>query len=289
MTEEREKKHKMISAAISGGVHLLLLLAFLFVMAWQAPNPPAPEIGIELNFGTDLAGAGEEQPQTPSPTPNPTAEQVAESQQAQTQPEPVQQPTVTPEVARPVPVERAVEKVVTQPTPSPVEQQVEQKPKPQPQQQQTPVEKPKEANKQALFPGEKDRESSSTAQKSSSQGDQPNKTGDQGDEQGKLDARALYGERGGGNNGPQLSIVGWTWDSKPREADRSDENGLVKIRFSIDDQGYVTSATIEQSTVSLSVAQFYKRQVEALTFSRTAAGVVPQKTSGEITFIIKSR
>lgn len=286
---EREKKNKMIGAGVSAGVHLLALLAFLFVMAWQAPNPPAPEVGIELNFGTDLAGSGDEQPQNPSPKPSPEAEQIAESQQAQSQPEPVKVPTVTPEVAKPTPIEQAVEKVVTQPEPSPVTQQEEVKPKPQPQQQQQPVEKPKETVKPALFPGEKDRESSSTAQKASSQGDQPNKTGDQGDEKGKTDARALYGEQGGGNNGPQLSIVGWTWDGKPREADTSDENGHVVIEFTIDDQGYVESSKIIKSSVSLSVAQFYKRQVEGLTFSRTAAGVVPQKTTGTVTFIIKSR
>lgn len=286
---EQEKKNKTIGGIVSVGIHLLVLIAFLFIMAWKAPNPPAPEVGIELNFGTDLAGSGEEQPQTPSPQPTPDAEQIAESQQAQSLPQPVAVPNITPDVAKPVPVEEMVDQVVTQPEPSPVTQKEVAKPKPQPQPQPKVEEKPMETVKPALFPGEKDRESSSTAQKSSSQGDQANKTGDQGDEQGKLDARALYGERGGGNNGPQLSIVGWTWDSKPKDADKSDENGRVVIEFTIDDQGYVESSKIKESSVSLGVAQFYKRQVEGLTFSRTAAGMVPQRTTGSVTFIIKSR
>lgn len=286
---DQEKKNKTIGGVVSVGIHLLVLLAFLFIMAWKAPNPPAPEIGIELNFGTDLAGFGEEQPQTPSPKPNPEANQVAESQQAQAQPEPVREPVVTPEVATPKPAEEVIEEVVTQAEPSPVAIKEVAKPKPQPQQQQKVVEKPKETVKPALFPGEKERESNSTTAKSASQGDQPNKTGDQGDENGKTDARALYGEKGGGNNGAQLSIVGWNWDTKPKDADNSDENGRVVIEFTIDDQGYVESSKIKESSVSLSVAQFYKRQVEGLTFSRTAAGVVPQRTSGSVTFIIKSR
>jgi periplasmic protein TonB len=287
--DQREKKNKSIGAAVSVGLHLLVLLAFLFIMAWKAPNPPAPEIGIELNFGTDLAGFGEEQPQTPSPEPQPVQNQVAESQQAQSQPEPVQQPVVTPDVAKPTPTEAPVTKAVTQPEPSPVAQQEEVKPKPQPKQQQQEVEKPKETVKPALFPGEKEKESSATKAGATSQGDQPNKTGDQGDEKGKVESKALYGEQGGGNNGPQLSIVGWTWDSMPRDADTSTENGRVVIDFVIDDRGYVQSAIISQSTVSLGVAQFYKRQVENLSFSRTAAGIVPQQTKGSVTFIIKSR
>ncbi|EMR02886.1 hypothetical protein [Cesiribacter andamanensis] len=258
-------------------------------MAWKAPNPPAPEIGIELNIGTDLAGFGEQQPQTPSPTPQPVENQVAEQQQTQSQPEPVQQPVVTPDVAKPVPSQEPVTKAVTQPEPSPVTQQEEVKPKPKPQQQEQVVEKPKETVKPALFPGEKSKESSATQQTSTSQGDQPNKTGDQGDEKGKADARALYGEQGGGNNGPQLSIVGWTWDAVPRDRDASSENGRVVIDFIIDDRGYVTNATIAQSTVSLGVAQFYKRQVENLTFSKTSAGIAPSQSKGSVTFIIQSR
>ena len=286
---EREKKHKMIGAGVSAGIHLLVLLAFLFIMAWKAPNPPAPETGIELNFGTDLAGSGQEQPQTPSPQPKPDAQQVAESQQAQSQPEPVREPVVTPDVAKPTPTERAVEDVVSQPEPSPVTKQEVAKPKPQPQQQPKAEEKPKETVKPALFPGEKDRESSSTAQKASSQGDQANKTGDQGDEKGKVDGRSLYGKPGGGNNGPQLNLSGWRFDHLPSEKDNSNEDGRVVIEFTVDADGYVTQSKIKESSVSLEVAQFYKRQVEKSSFERTAAGIVPASTTGTVTYIIKSR
>lgn len=285
---EREKKDKTIGASVSVGIHLLVLLVFLFVMAWKAPNPPAPEIGIELNFGTALAGSGSEQPQTPSPQPVPEAEQVAESQQAQAQPEPVQQPVVTPEAAKPTPTEQSVTKAVTQPEPSPVTQQEMPKPKPQ-QQKQVVEEKPKDVVKPALFPGEKERQSSSTQQKAASQGDQTNKTGDQGAVDGKVDARALYGESGGGNNGPQLNLTGWKFDYLPNEPDKSDENGRVTIEFTVDDQGYVISSKIKESTVSLGVAQFYKRLVEKSTFERSASGIVPASTTGTVTYIIKSR
>ena len=65
MTEEQEKKSRKIALITSLGVHGLILLLLLFMVAWRAPNPPLPEFGIELNFGMDAQGSGEIQPTTP--------------------------------------------------------------------------------------------------------------------------------------------------------------------------------------------------------------------------------
>lgn len=68
---KKEKKNKQIGAFISIGSHVILLFLFLFIVAWRAPDPPLPEIGIELNFGLEEAGTGEEQPEpftTPAET-----------------------------------------------------------------------------------------------------------------------------------------------------------------------------------------------------------------------------
>ena len=43
MSDQREKKNRIIAMFTSLGIHLAVLLAFLFMMAWRAPNPPFPE------------------------------------------------------------------------------------------------------------------------------------------------------------------------------------------------------------------------------------------------------
>jgi protein TonB len=53
MSEQQEKKNKTIAMITSVGIHGLLLLAFMLMMAWRAPNPPLPEYGIELNPARD--------------------------------------------------------------------------------------------------------------------------------------------------------------------------------------------------------------------------------------------
>ncbi|QLH31321.1 MAG: hypothetical protein HWD62_01715 [Cyclobacteriaceae bacterium] len=63
MNTQQEQKNKRIALAISIGFHGILLIAFVLLMAWRAPNPPLPEYGIELNFGLDQQGGGEVQPE----------------------------------------------------------------------------------------------------------------------------------------------------------------------------------------------------------------------------------
>lgn len=58
MSEQQEKKNRSIAMAASVGFHGLLLIAFMLMMAWRAPNPPLPEYGIEVNFGMDDQGGG---------------------------------------------------------------------------------------------------------------------------------------------------------------------------------------------------------------------------------------
>src|SRR5690606_13182668 len=62
---EQEKRNKRNALLSTAGVTVAVLLLMLFVMAWQAPDPPLPEYGIELNFGTDTRGSGDVQPNEP--------------------------------------------------------------------------------------------------------------------------------------------------------------------------------------------------------------------------------
>src|SRR5690606_34045857 len=102
-------------------------------------------------------------------------------------------------------------------------------------------------------------------------------------------ARALYGTQGGGGGGPALEIAGWTWDQAPNKKDNSAENGRIVFEFKIDDQGYVVSTRTIESTVSPAVVQFYKDQLQSVTFSQTNSSAPPPMTTGKVTFVIKSR
>lgn len=296
---EQEKKNEKIGMAVSVGLHAIVLLIFFFILAWRAPDPPLPEYGIELNFGLDDAGYGDEQPVTPA------SASEAEESQPESRPEPVQEVQSQEPVAEAQPeVQEEVEtvdEVVTQPEPSPVTQEDIKKPepepepvketkkvepKPQPVATSTKDEPKKETAQPALFPSDNENEGSANA----NQGDREGTEGDQGSEEGSLDSRALYGEQGGGQGGAQLSISGWRWDEAPNQQDQSAENGKIVFSFEIDDQGYVTKAVPRESTVSPRVTQFYREQLLRTTFSPTSNNAVPApRTTGTVTFIIKAR
>lgn len=302
-TSEQEKKNKKTGMAVSAGIHTLLLLLFFFLLAWRAPDPPLPDYGIELNFGTENAGSGNEQPVTPA---SPSETEEINEAKAEPEAEPVQEqqvaeePVPEPVVQEVIPAEPAAEQVVTQPAPSPVTKEEVKKPvpKPQPKKEEPkpvvktePVKEPvkeepkKEASKPALFPGESEKTESAKA----NQGDRDGAVGDQGNKEGTLDSRALYGEQGGGKGGAQLSIAGWRWDQAPDKQDQSAENGKIVFRFKIDDQGYVIEATTIESTVSPKVTQFYREQLVRTTFSPTSNSAPAPTTTGTVTFVIKAR
>ncbi len=301
--EEEEKKNKRIGMAVSIGLHLCLLILFFFVLAWREPNPPLPEYGIELNFGM-VSGFGDEQPTTPpntstnleaaAPEESPSAEEVLEeSSTPDVSADPVMDSE--PEVAEPT---EAV--VPTQPTESPVikevpkeNKKVEEKPK---EEAKKPVTTPKEDKKVAERSENKTTETKGadgtgdkSEPKASGQGNEKDKAGDAGNPEGSVDARALYGTQGGGAGGPALEISGWMWDNAPNRRDASSENGRIVFEFKIDDQGYVISIRTLETTVSPQVLQFYKDQLQGVTFSQTNSAAPPSVTTGKVTFVIKSR
>jgi outer membrane biosynthesis protein TonB len=284
---EREKKNQRTGAIVSIGVHAVLLIAFLFIMAWRAPDPPAKSPGIEINFGMIDAGSGDEQPLVSE-----TSEQTAETQTQQE----VSQPTPSPPTESvtettvteptPEPAVKTVTESVTQPDPSPVVQEKESKPKPKPQPEvkEEPKKPEPKVDSRALMGAP-----SNNPNKSANQGDKKGATGDQGKEEGKVDARNLYGEAGGGQGGTDLKIAGWFWDEEPNKKDSSSETGRIVFEFSVDASGNVGQIKTVSTTVSPTVVQFYKRQLEQTTFYRTAGGIVPDRTTGTVTFIIKAR
>ena len=277
---------------ISLGIHALIILLFFLINAWSAPDPPLPEYGIELNFGIEQAGSGFEQPVT-EPTPPVEEENNEPEEQIEEPVEEVFDEPNDPEPVEAAPVEELPDSqqedspVETQPAETqapeePVEEEVVEEAKPT---EEKVVEEPKEAPKveekkidtKSLYPG------------SAGQGNKEDQAGDAGDPEGSLDSRAMYGKKGGGGGGPSLDLAGWKWDNVPNPQDKSKENGRIVFEIKVDDNGEVIGVRTLEKTVSPSVEQLYRREVEKLTFSPTSGNSMPAPIStGKITFIIRS-
>lgn len=300
MTEEQEKRNRKIALITSLGVHGIILLLLLLIVAWRAPNPPLPEYGIELNFGMDAQGSGPTQPETPVgteetepeeqeeqveevPLPEPEEiieeEAVEETAAAETQSE---QPEVVSKVESPVVVEEKKEvKPVEKPKEKPLEKVVEPKPEVKPE---------KEVPKAVYKPKTEPSAQGNTSEKSGkpgSQGDDVNKPGDKGDPGGTVDAKALYGKQGGGGGGVSMSGFGGFGHpdiATPELPD--DSNGIYEFTVKVDADGYVISVTTAQRGLSYEAERRLKATIQQLRFIPKGN---PQPSDGRIIFRVSSQ
>ena len=293
MTETQEKKNRNIAMVTSLGVHAVVVLLLLFLVAWRAPNPPLPEFGIELNFGMDAQGSGEIQPEAPTGAPDAEPEVVEEEVEELPVPEqeeieeeevvekaePEETPSVQPEVASkiesPVVVEEK-EEVKPVERPKPVEKVIEKKPevKPEPEKPQA-VYKPKTETATEGTPTQKQGAPAN-------QGDDVNKAGDKGDAQGTVDAKALYGKQGGGGGGVSMSGFGGFGHPDIETPQLPDESyGVYEFRVKVDEQGYVISVTPVQRGLSFEAERRLKAAIQQLQFIPRGN---PRPSEGTITF-----
>lgn len=294
MSQQEEKKNKRTAAIVSAVIHSLLLLVFLFVMAWREPDPPLPEYGIELNFGLADVGSGEVQPEIEAnestleeeAAPEEQSVQEAETEEevveeVETSVEPIVEESSTNVQESPDVVAKEVEKVIEEPVVKEEEKEVVKKEVVKKEEKKEEVIKPKD--------GADGKDGDSKAKQQANQGDNTNEVGDKGDEKGTLDSRALYGKPGGGD-GSALDMTGWIWDFKPRPNDKSTENGRIVFEIKIDDQGEILSVKTLERSVSPAVEKIYRSEVEKLTFSKTSDNsLVAPVSTGKITFVIKSK
>lgn len=290
MTTAEEKRNNSLALILSVLFHALLFLIFIFTIAWRAPNPPLPEYGFELNFGVDEAGSGRVQPNELSGSENP---RQTVQQESQPEPEqPVQPEQTTPAIQQQQedkPVESKLESPVTvkedkreevKKTDKPVEKPVE---KPAPKTDTKPADKPaekKDTPTEAAKPNEG---------KPVSQGDKPKTTGDQGNPQGTPDAKALYGQQGGGGGGPQLELAGWTWDYIPKPNVPNNESGRIVFEIRVNADGELEGYRVIERSVGPEAERACREAIEKLTFTRKDGAVVPAISVGKITFLIRSQ
>lgn len=286
MTQREERKNHRIGLITSIGVHAALVVAFLLMMAWRAPNPPLPEYGIELNFGMDSQGYGEVQPETLPNEAETTEDQLAEendTEQVEEAVEEVSPPEVTETAEQPVskiesPV--AAEETKKEVTPKP---KVEDKPV---------VKKPVEAVKKeekllATYKADGKKEEASA---NANHGDNPNTVGDKGSKEGSLDATALYGKQGGGGGGPALDLAGWDWDDIPRpNIAQNESSGKIEFEIKVDENGEIIGYRVLERSLSIDAEKACRDAISKLTFSKKPGAVVPAVSVGKITFVVRTR
>lgn len=287
--DQKEMKNKQIGAIVSVGSHVAILLLFLFIVAWRAPDPPLPEYGIELNFGLDEAGSGDEQPEPNTPPAETESEEEATPDGMD---EPIEEEVVEQQEVTQTPVEEVTPVISEQESPDVVDKQPEKtveepvKEKEEEVKEETPKLPP------VLYPNDKTgsggKEGDVNEAQNANQGDKSGAVGDQGDKDGTVDSRALYGNAGGGG-GTSLQMSGWYWDAEPKPNDTSSESGKLVFQIVIDDKGNIVRVKTLETSVSPTVEKIYKDAVMRLTFSRTAGASVAATSTGTITFVIKAR
>ncbi len=259
------------------GIHAAILLAFLFMMAWRAPNPPFPEYGIELNFGLDNQGSGDIQPETPATAEEtPTDEPPANETITESQDEKKEETTPKEEVVE-QPVSKEESPVVVKET----KKETEVKP--------IKEDKKKEEKSEVKVAEVKPTEDKGTP-KPANQGDDKKKVGDKGSEEGSLDATALYGKQGGGGGGVGLDLAGWNWDQIPRpNIPGNESNGKIIFEIKVDDNGEIISYRVLEKTLSIEAEKACKEAIEKLTFSKKSGAAVPDVSTGKITFVVRTQ
>lgn len=294
MTETQEKKSKKIAMITSLGVHGLILLLLLFMVAWRAPNPPLPEYGIELNFGMDARGSGDIQPETP--VGSETSEPEQEEEVVEELPVPEQEEVTEEVVEEPAPAEtKSVQPEVVAKTESPVVVEEKKEVKPVEKPKEKPAEKvveqkPKEIPKAVYKPKTESKTEGQATDKPgtpASHGDDVNQTGDKGDPAGTLDSKALYGKQGGGGGGVSMSGFGTFGYPDIITPDVPNEsNGIYRFKVKVDEDGYVISVVALERGINAEAERRLKATIQNLRFIPKGN---PVASEGEITFKIVSK
>jgi len=282
-----EQKNKRIAFLVSAGIHTSLFLTFFFLISWRAPYPPAPEYGVELNFGLDTQGGGEIQPTTSVGNPDAKdedADQKANDQKANVEP--------VKEVPKTETVEQKDEKLISDETSDVTVKAKKDKPEEKVKEKvevknEKPVEVKPVVKQEALYTGAKGEKKGETNQ---SEGDDAGKVGDKGDPRGRYQKGAYTGNPGGGGFG-LFGMTGWDWASQPKAPELPDnENGRIVFQIECDENGDIVKITTIDRGLSLKAEQLLKAEIQKNSLVRTATnGKVPPKSVGQVVFILKTK
>ncbi len=283
---EQEKKNQREAFLYTVGIQVVVFLLLFVMVAYRPPNPPNPQVGIELNLGFDDLGGGD------NPATTPVGDEGNKPEENQDQPEEVNQEEVKEVVAEEVKSTdtKPIEDVVSTKAESPVS--VKEK-----KDEVKPVEKPKEkveekkpeVKPQAVYKPTESKTTDTKEGKAGSEGTDEGKTGNKGKPEGTLVKGGQYtGTPGGGGGGTSLELSGWAWDQKPNPDVPNNESGRVVFEIKVDDNGDIVSIKTLERSVSQEAEQICRKAIEKLTFIQTGANV-PAISTGKITFVVRSK
>lgn len=283
--DAQERKNRAVGIWTSIGVHVVTLAILFFVVAWRAPDPPLPEYGIELNFGLDDQGSGDVQPEQEvgdlGETANTEKAQETEPQETETSPEKSDE-AATEKAVEP-PVSKAESPVTVKETDKPAVTAKETvKPETTYQKKETATKPTSEAAATT---------DASKKGDAASHGDDKNKTGDKGSEEGKVDAKALYGTPGGGGGGDGLnfSMSGWDWADKPEIPQLPDNaDGRVVFEIECDENGDITGIKTLERTLSPKAEQLLKEMIRKNSLVRTPGSKTAPSSKGIVAFTLRT-
>jgi hypothetical protein len=304
---EDEIRVKSLAGALIINV-LLVAILLLVHLSQTIPNPPPIQF-VEVNFGTDSRGSGRIQTYNKaSDSPNPENVKAAEKRpnpKVNTTPRlEKSRPTPVPKVEEAKPAKTATEKpLIASKTESPVTTPERPEPKRVETSKAAPVEKPappappkkvETVNNDALFKkssgggGSNGTVGKASGTGGNNNGDDASGVGDKGNPNGKIDAKSLYGTPGGAATGVAFDVSGWSLAGRPSVNDDSDETGKIIFKITVDGEGEITRVQTQQTTVSPSVVEVYRKAVQRLRL-RPKGGATPPTATGTITFIITSK
>jgi periplasmic protein TonB len=296
MSESEEKKNQRLGLLSSLGIHVAMILLFIFVMGWKAPNPPLGEAGsgIELNFGLDDQGSGDIQPEVPVGNPESTPEEKKEAVEQKQQEEKVKE-EVKPEDSKDKPLTSEEESpVVVKETKKETKILKEVKEKPVDNKAKENVAEIKKEKEEKKVVKESDARKPAEEKKGAgvSQGDDKGKTGDKGSPTGTLDAKALYGKQGtgggddGGGGGGGISISGFEGFDRPNIAKPEIPNesyGTYKFKVKVSKEGEVISIQSLIKGSNPEAERIFRTAIENTEFIAKVSNLKEQ-VEGTITF-----
>lgn len=295
-------QQKNLKAGTYTALLLACLLAICFIISWTPPVAPPiqQEEGMEVNLGDSETGIGDVQPLLPG---EPALESIVEHS---TPPQPVQNETVEKEIetndddkeAPPAVVTKP--KAVVKPQPKAEFKPVPETPKPsvQPKEEAKPVETPPAPRPKALYKAQVANTNGTGGNNADSY--QPSKgqgiAGGAGD-QGKLNGNPnsdSYSGNGGYGSGNAVSISRGLQGRKitrfPSFEDEFSENAKVAVDIKVDNNGTVTSASIQPrgtTTGNANMKNIAIRKARQLKFTVNEDGEIDQ--IGTIIFSFRVR
>lgn len=302
------ENHKTKAAAISFFAYVLFLGVLFFMSISYTPEAEFVAMGVDLNYGVDIVGYGDNQTlneanqssvneeMAPSVDENVSPKLTTTPQKTKVQPKTIKSPTtlqketqknvITSEVDKTPKASNTTSSTKSQPSTPSIEKSSSQSSTPQ-----------RSVDEGSIFKkkGTSSNSNGTVGTKSgvggNNNGDgKPGDVGDQGSPEGTLDGKSLYGKPGaGGTGGASVSISGWRKKSISIPTDKSNETGRIVFEVTVNDLGSLTRIQTLQSNVSPSVVKFYEDYLKRnLSNYLIPEGTPPPNSKGRITINITS-